>query len=192
MATGDDEDLTGVDYYRPCKRDLSPTAVYKGLKAPLQRYVVHAVGEQAAPDLVQNVWRRVIRDGGYQGGLRIIETSPYSWVTNMADEFIANFYRDLGRREHRHVGVEALDGVVVDQASPSSNVRNLGLLTVLLAALPEAQRKVFQLVEMEGMTREEVAEALGLSPNTVSSRLSRARAALNKHAYELLPEGLYG
>jgi RNA polymerase sigma-70 factor (ECF subfamily) len=44
--------------------------------------------------------------------------------------------------------------------------------------LPEKQRVVVSLREVEGMTHEEIAEVLGLPIGTVESRLHRARAAL--------------
>ena len=47
-----------------------------------------------------------------------------------------------------------------------------------LACLPDDQRVVLVLRDMEGMTYAEIAEALDVELGTVKSRLSRARAAL--------------
>jgi RNA polymerase sigma-70 factor (ECF subfamily) len=60
-----------------------------------------------------------------------------------------------------------------------------GLLT-----LPQEQRIVLVLVDVEGMSYEEAAEAVGISPGTLRSRLSRARAKLRDYLLqkgELLP-----
>jgi RNA polymerase sigma-70 factor (ECF subfamily) len=60
-----------------------------------------------------------------------------------------------------------------------------GLLT-----LPQNQRIVLILVDMEGMSYEEAAEATGISPGTLRSRLSRARGKLRDYLLkkrELLP-----
>ncbi|MBL9037529.1 MAG: RNA polymerase sigma factor [Archangium sp.] len=48
----------------------------------------------------------------------------------------------------------------------------------LLARLPEGWRTVVLLNLVEGWTAEEIGEALGLSPNTVFTRLHRARQQL--------------
>jgi RNA polymerase sigma-70 factor (ECF subfamily) len=47
-----------------------------------------------------------------------------------------------------------------------------------LEALPPEQRAVFVLRAVEEMSYKEIAEALGLSPGTVMSRLFRAREKL--------------
>ncbi len=52
------------------------------------------------------------------------------------------------------------------------------LIEQAIAALPHAFRVVFVLREVEGLTVEETAEALGLPPNTVKTRLLRARRKL--------------
>jgi RNA polymerase sigma-70 factor (ECF subfamily) len=48
-----------------------------------------------------------------------------------------------------------------------------------LAGLPDGQREAVVLVEWLGMTDVEAAEALGVSPGAVRTRLHRARAALS-------------
>ncbi len=47
-----------------------------------------------------------------------------------------------------------------------------------LAALPKAQREVLLLHVVENLSGEEIAEALGISPKTVWTRLHRARRAM--------------
>lgn len=59
------------------------------------------------------------------------------------------------------------------------------LLEQAIADLPDAFRTVFVLREVEALTVEEVAEALGLAPNTVKTRLHRARRKLQQ---SLAPE----
>jgi RNA polymerase sigma-70 factor, ECF subfamily len=51
-------------------------------------------------------------------------------------------------------------------------------LRYLLSLLSEAQRAVLILVELEGFTSLEVAEALGVPPGTVHSRLRAAKQQL--------------
>ena len=54
------------------------------------------------------------------------------------------------------------------------------VLDALLEGLPDEQREVIVLVELEGMTMGEVAKLLGVPPGTVASRLRRGRAHLEE------------
>jgi RNA polymerase sigma-70 factor (ECF subfamily) len=54
-----------------------------------------------------------------------------------------------------------------------------------LAALPDAQRAVFVLYELEGFSAPEIAELLELPLGTVASRLGRARAKFSESAARL-------
>ena len=59
-----------------------------------------------------------------------------------------------------------------------------------LMGLPQDQRMVLILVDVQGLSYEEAAEAARISPGTLRSRLSRARAKLRDHMLqnrELLP-----
>jgi RNA polymerase sigma-70 factor (ECF subfamily) len=52
-------------------------------------------------------------------------------------------------------------------------------LDAFLDGLPEGQRAVFVLVELEGLTAPEVSSALGIPSGTVASRLRTARSAFD-------------
>ena len=52
------------------------------------------------------------------------------------------------------------------------------LLEQLVDALPGSHRSVFVLREVQQLSTSEVAEALGLTPDNVKQRLSRAKAML--------------
>jgi hypothetical protein len=53
------------------------------------------------------------------------------------------------------------------------------LLEAAIAKLPESFRVVFMLREVEGLSVEETAEALGITRETVKTRLARARRELH-------------
>ena len=55
-------------------------------------------------------------------------------------------------------------------------------LDVVLNQMPDEQRAVFVLYELEDMTMATIAELLGLAPGTVASRLRRARATFEAAA----------
>ena len=56
------------------------------------------------------------------------------------------------------------------------------LIQKLLNKLRKADRTVIRLYYLAEMTCEEISKFLGVSPNTIKSRLSRARRRLKKHA----------
>ncbi len=56
------------------------------------------------------------------------------------------------------------------------------MLDTVLDALPEDQRTVFVLVELEGWSGPEIAEFLGVPLGTVASRLRRAREIFHEQA----------
>lgn len=53
-----------------------------------------------------------------------------------------------------------------------------GVVAEALAELPEKHRQVVQLVDIEGMSYQEAADAIGVPRGTVMSRLHRARARI--------------
>lgn len=55
-----------------------------------------------------------------------------------------------------------------------------GLLEWAIDTLPDGQREVFVLREVEGLSTSEVAESLGVSEDVVKTRLSRGRATLRR------------
>ena len=80
------------------------------------------------------------------------------------DEPILLKVRDLGRSP--------------EELAENSNLREQ--LRDALLKLPQSQRVVVFLREMEGLSTREVAEVVGISEDTVKARLSRARAHLRR------------
>ena len=64
-----------------------------------------------------------------------------------------------------------------------------GAVRAAMRRLPERQRVVLALREIEGMSYEEIAVAVGVPVGTVESRLHRARAALARRLAKLREEG---
>lgn len=66
-----------------------------------------------------------------------------------------------------------------DQAAENAELRHA--LDQAVARLPELYRAVFLLRDAEQLSTEDTAEILGISNDTVKTRLHRARLALRKH-----------
>jgi RNA polymerase sigma-70 factor, ECF subfamily len=80
-------------------------------------------------------------------------------------------------------GITAWD-VPPDRLSARNAVE--GLIGKAVEALPEAARQVYQLRDVEGMSGEEAAEVLGITPDNVRVQLHRARKQIVEWVREKL------
>ncbi len=79
------------------------------------------------------------------------------------------------------------DEFLVWWANPERQFFNNMLGSAIMAAiddLPDAFRTTIILVNVEGLTYDEAAEALGVPPGTVRSRMKRGRTMLQKALWE--------
>jgi RNA polymerase sigma-70 factor (ECF subfamily) len=138
---------------------------------------VQRLGVEAAAvdDMVQEVFLAAYRRfDTYDAG------RPFkAWLFGIA----LNVVRMARRGESRHRRrVEAVQHQVPEPADVVQHHAALDLLDRLLATLDDDQRTVVILIEIEGMSPRDVAAGLGLSVNTVYSRLRLARAHLHRAA----------
>ena len=127
-----------------------------------------------ADDLVQTTCARAIeRLDQWQIGTRLD-----SWMYRIAQNQHRNDLRkDRTRSSHlREVGADDVD--IVSQNAPVDRLA-LKDLDAAMAKLPSEQRAVLLLVSVEGLSYQEVADLMEMSPGTVASRVSRARANLS-------------
>ena len=133
-----------------------------------------------ASDLVQESYLRAFRtfDNFVSG------TNAKAWLFRILFSVFANDQRK--RRRQRVIPIEELephfDRVAMESwrggRGAARTVENTAALEEALACLPEEFRAVVLLVDVEGLTYGEAAEALGCPVGTVRSRLSRARRGL--------------
>jgi RNA polymerase sigma-70 factor, ECF subfamily len=82
--------------------------------------------------------------------------------------------------------------IAAAEATPDmvSHARQLGeVLQAAILALPEAQREVLILRDVEGLTADEAAQVVGIEVRALKSRLHRARLQLREYLSTLLGEG---
>jgi RNA polymerase sigma-70 factor (ECF subfamily) len=129
------------------------------------------VPELATEDAVQDVFVVVHR----RWGDRCAHVSERAWLCSISRRVASDHRRKRSRHERK---LEALPrpGPEGDLEREVAGRQVMSALEQALAKLDPARREVFVLAEVEGMTAREIAEALGVSPNTVSSRLRAARA----------------
>jgi len=100
-----------------------------------------------------------------------------SWVMSIQHSIWKNELRS--RSVRRGNGFSSVD-TLIDQSSDAQQEVNQTLIAVreAVAKLPEAQRAVIMLVDVEGFSYVEAAEILDVPKGTLMSRLSRARGVL--------------
>jgi RNA polymerase sigma-70 factor (ECF subfamily) len=131
---------------------------------------------------------RSFRGGSFKGWLlRIVTNACY-------DELRRRKRRPQASLEALHVEDEAADlNLVSHTENPESYTQRMELQAAIMSclqALPEDQRAIAILSDIEGLSYEEIAESVGVALGTVKSRLSRSRARLRdclQGFRELLP-----
>lgn len=100
-----------------------------------------------------------------------------AWVFGILRNAWLDELRARGRQQRVFAPEEA--GVLVGEASVERHAQAL-TVAAALAQLPEEQREVVALVLVEGLSYAEAADVLGIPVGTVTSRLARGRAALQR------------
>jgi RNA polymerase sigma-70 factor (ECF subfamily) len=145
--------------------------------------------ENDARDLVQEAFLRVYRGlDKFQGG-----SSFFTWFYRIVTNLSIDFMRKPGRREAEHddgrTKLEAADEADfpfvsrIDGSEPLDAVHRQELakrLRAALEALPPYHRGVVLMREVEGMSYEEMAQAMNVSKGTIMSRLFHARQKLQR------------
>lgn len=142
--------------------------------------------ENDAREIVQEAFLRVYRGlQSFQGG-----SSFFTWLYRIVVNLSIDLIRKPGRRdveleEGRSFEEEADFPLVsrIDGADPLNVIRRREIaarLKAALEALPPYHRGVILMREVEGMSYEEMAEAMGVSKGTIMSRLFHARQKLQR------------
>lgn len=138
----------------------------------LRRFARTLVREPAeADDLVQVALERALARAHQWDAARSLD----GWVFGI----LRNAWLDALRAGQRAADVFAPAEWGEDAGHAPDGARDLAMsLRAALARLPEEQRSAVALVLVEGLSYQEAADALGVPVGTVTSRLSRGRAAL--------------
>lgn len=130
-----------------------------------------------AEDLVQETFAAAFK-GRFRG-----ESSVRTWLVQILVRRAGMLRRSPWWRRRRQLSESAPAGGpagVTTPAAGSGDVEARLDLTAMLATLSTEHRAVIVLRELQGMTYEEMALALGIPQGTVQSRLHRAREELRK------------
>jgi RNA polymerase sigma-70 factor (ECF subfamily) len=123
-------------------------------------------------EIVQTVLESLCLDSGrrlasFRGLCRLS-----TWLSVLAIRAALNYARGRRRAEARQLRAVTRERFVGSRAE----------LDEALQGLPPIQRAALRLYFFEGMSRQEIAELLGMSPNSISSLLVRALRAARQQA----------
>ena len=152
-------------------------AAFKQLLDRHARYlfgIAHSLTNNAsdAEDLVQETFAAVL-NSRFRG-----ESSVRTWLVRILVNRAALLRRSR-RRGSSHLKI-ASEQMPTEQPSETSGIDAKLDLSAMLEQLSDEHRQVIILRELQGMTYEQMAEALHVPKGTIESRLYRARDELRK------------
>jgi RNA polymerase sigma-70 factor (ECF subfamily) len=142
--------------------------------------------ENDARELVQDAFLRVYRSlDKFQGG-----SSFFTWLYRIVTNLAIDLMRKPGRKAQELLDSHQPDDegelplvARIDGADPLDVIRRKEIAARIQSALddlPPYHRGVILMREVEGMSYEEMAQAMGVSKGTIMSRLFHARQKLQR------------
>ena len=152
----------------------------------------HLPRRASEEDLVQSVFVKVFTKLDQFGGAVPLE----HWVSRIAVNTCLNqISHEKIRPEFRHADLSEDEVAVIENLATESgdlpaeqSLASRELVEKMLAKLNPADRRVINLLHMEGRSVEEVKQVTGWSTALVKVRAFRARQKMKKHLEELLKE----
>lgn len=172
--------------------------IFEKYKVRLRAFVGNRIGNREdADDILQDVFYQLFKtldDGVYR-----IEHEA-AWLFRVAANLIANKQKKK-KEEHFSANGEGGSGDVLERLSPDVfggmdltpedyYLRSLVWqeLDAALCELPPAQRDVFELTELDGLSMAEISQMSGVSVNTLLSRKHYAVKHLRSRLVDLYRE----
>jgi RNA polymerase sigma-70 factor (ECF subfamily) len=155
------------------------TTFMRAHQAAVHRHLVAFVGHDDVDDALQETFIAAWRGAGSFHG----DGSARGWLFTIARNVVRHQVR---RRVDEPAQLESLDdlaeqagwGSIPDERARPEAAIARELLTVAFARLPEEERVVLTLRELDGLSGDETAALLNLSLAAMKSRLHRARLHL--------------
>jgi RNA polymerase sigma-70 factor (ECF subfamily) len=163
-------------------------AVFNKMKDKLYRYALRFVKDvEAAEDVVQDVMYKLWQKRQEADGIENLE----AWLMVLT----RNRSLDILRKEKDNmVNIDEAYTVSDTAPIPDKQMENADLMTQLnecLNQLPEKQRTIFHLREIEQMSYDEICQATGFNLDDVKVSLFRARKHIQRMLSKINTFGLY-
>lgn len=146
-------------------------ATFREHLTPLSKYLTRRVDRSDVEDLAADV---------FEIAWRKRESCPpdmqLAWLYRIAGFVVANHRRKQGRRGF------SLQLLETDTSAPSAEdlALSAGSVSDAFGMLSQADRQVLSLIAFEGLSVAQAGVALGISANSASQRIKRARERLAK------------
>jgi RNA polymerase sigma-70 factor (ECF subfamily) len=141
-----------------------------------------------AADLAQEVLILMTRKlASFRGESRFL-----TWLFTVTRNQAIERHRSLARRERKmerltsHMAKEKPVTRGPESKIDEARIRNV--VGTFLRELPQRQREVFQMAEIQGLTSPEIGRILGLEPGSVRAALFKARRTLRRRILDQHPE----
>lgn len=187
----------------PSKPDPDPTLIKRAqqgdresLKALLEEVspsvrqwaLAHTGNPDAASDLCQEVLLLLLKKiSSFRGEARFL-----TWLFTVTRNQALEGARQKGRHEKKMIRFKAETGDMPSTSNPGGvqvDRERLGdLIAAFVRDLPERQREVFQMSDLQGLSSPEIGRVLELDPGSVRAALLKARRALRRKILEKHPE----
>ena len=156
-----------------------PPNAWAGFQARLSDYVRRRVDPASVEDVVGAVLLRLVR---HQEALKAAD-NPTAWMLRVAANAVADHHRRRaveGRALEAYRSEASPLGQVTEEEERVDTGEFARCLIPFIRCLPPAYGEALMLTEIEGLTRAEAAERLGLSVSGMKSRVQRGRARLKQ------------
>lgn len=132
-----------------------------------------------AEDTVQDVFTRLWE---HRNDLELIK-NPKAFALTMIRNQCLNMVNAAGYHKAEIGGLSAGDVTFMssDLNDDIEKIESADRVLKIIDSLPDNQRNVITLHDVEGHTNQEIARITGLSPDNIRQLLSRARKAIRKH-----------
>jgi RNA polymerase sigma-70 factor (ECF subfamily) len=140
-----------------------------------------------ADDLTNDVLIRVLRKLDTFRDEALFTTWLYRVVRNAALDRSRKRRRTMARLEDLEAA-RSVPGVERDPLEGAHRERVMTRILECFQALPDRQREVFDLADLQGLSSSEIAERLDLRPSSVRVSLLKARRAIRRKMLEHDPE----
>lgn len=145
------------------------------ISAHLRSYALRRVDESAVDDLVQATWVDALEGlPSFRG-----ESSITTWCVSSLRRKIADHYRAAMRRAYVEltddVAIGSIDELRLDRERAAAFARQA------IEALPRSERSAITGVDLQEVSRADVASELGVTRGAVRVFLCRGRQAVREH-----------
>lgn len=172
--------------------------IYHKYKSPLRGFIAKRVpSKEDSEDILQSVFYQLSRIDLVENPI----THVSAWLYSVARNLIIDRSRKHKEEEMPYTSdrddetmlTREITDTLLSMNSPESDFIKTLIweeLDAALEELPQEQRDIFELTELEGFSFKEISEITGITVNTLISRKRYAVLHLRKRLYELYEEFL--